>query len=582
VKLLVTQRNSGEGQYATLSYCWGKTRQTTTTETTLPSFIDKGIKVKSLPKSLQDAISATEKLGIPYLWIDSLCIIQDSKADKEKEITQMAQIYKHATVTISAAIARDSGDGFLGVRKDILDLIASSYQLPMKLDNADLPIGADVYICPDNDLGFMNKTEVDPIDKRAWTYQETWLSPRLLIYSRGPIRWRCLSRAWIHGSDAENGVQSYHNLKFQNREKFFKTLPEPPTNPHQMSESTKNSIRQRLSWQHEWSTLAMDYSSRLLTSRTDKLPALSGLATEFGRLYGDIYLAGIWKSSLPWSLLWSSLLRSHEDLKPDPAPPRPSHISRFLSKLSISKRPDKAAQSEEPTYICPSWCFAAADGAITFNSPDEMYEQDGDDNCATKVVIHEASVTPSAPIAPFGEVSGGKITLTGPLQHMTVVQVLQRFVLAANGEPHIYWDYIIPDGGRQNPYFSQVVKYYRAKGHMANEQALITDKVSDPSGGRTDQEGIDRRPTPPRGSANAMLSNQSESGIWFLEITWDDTPTGLVLLRREDGIFVRIGFFLLGRNNYQKADWRMRGSQHVGDRDWNWDKGLMMCTITIE
>jgi hypothetical protein len=301
VKLLSTQGNVEEGQYAALSYCWGKTRQMMTTKATLPSFTKDGIKVRLLPRTLQDAISVTEQLWIRYLWIDSLCIIQNSKDDKDTEIANMAQIYKNATVTIIAAIARNCGDGFLEVRRDVLTRVSSSYRLPMKLD--DLPIPADIYICTDSDLGFkIEQLEPEPIDERAWTLQEAWLSPRVLIYGRGPVRWRCLSKGLINGNEVEDVVETVYKFPFQRRHIFFQISPGPPTRSEQTPEGAISAVLRSFSWQFEWSCLARDYCSRLLTEPEDKLPALSGLASEFQRIYGDDYLAGLWKSSLPWGL----------------------------------------------------------------------------------------------------------------------------------------------------------------------------------------------------------------------------------------------------------------------------------------
>jgi hypothetical protein len=76
-----------------------------------------GIPASELPKSLGNAIIATRKLGLRYLWIDSLCIVQDDKKDKAEEISEMPQIYQNAYVTISAASAANCHDGFLHVRK---------------------------------------------------------------------------------------------------------------------------------------------------------------------------------------------------------------------------------------------------------------------------------------------------------------------------------------------------------------------------------------------------------------------------------------------------------------------------------
>jgi len=113
-RVFVHECKAGErGNYVALSYCWGLTVQTKLLMTNVDDFSTKGIEVRALPKTIEDSIIATRKLGIKYLWIDSLCIIQDSIEDKDKEIVSMAGIYKNATITISAAATTDCGQGFL-------------------------------------------------------------------------------------------------------------------------------------------------------------------------------------------------------------------------------------------------------------------------------------------------------------------------------------------------------------------------------------------------------------------------------------------------------------------------------------
>jgi len=73
-------------------------------------------------------------------------------------------------------------------------------------------------------------------------------------------------------------------------------------------------------------------------------------------------------------------------------------------------------------------------------------------------------------------------------------------------------------------------------------------------------------PAPPVASMGT-IKRFSGPGFWFLEVTWTEMPMGLVLGRRTDGLFVRLGFFYMGRNNWEKADWRIRGTQNVGPRD---------------
>ncbi|TVY15628.1 hypothetical protein LARI1_G006275 [Lachnellula arida] len=94
-------------RYATLSHCWGKTILIRTTKKTFRQR-KEGMKWETLPPTFRDAISLARALGIQFLWIDSLCIIQDDKRDWEREAACMAKIYSNSYINIAATGASDS------------------------------------------------------------------------------------------------------------------------------------------------------------------------------------------------------------------------------------------------------------------------------------------------------------------------------------------------------------------------------------------------------------------------------------------------------------------------------------------
>lgn len=104
-RLLITGGN--EGPYVALSHCWGrpsKERPFNRLEANHMRDTLAGISLSALPTNFQDAVLATRKLGLRFLWIDALCIIQDSHSDWEKEAAKMDQVYRHAQVTIVASV----------------------------------------------------------------------------------------------------------------------------------------------------------------------------------------------------------------------------------------------------------------------------------------------------------------------------------------------------------------------------------------------------------------------------------------------------------------------------------------------
>lgn len=95
-----------------------------------------------LPKTFQEAIALTRKLGVRYLWIDSLCIIQDDHHGWEVESAKMATIYSLSYLTIAATHAADSQQGCFSTRwtvaNDLLDLprfTSREIEIPLQKSN---------------------------------------------------------------------------------------------------------------------------------------------------------------------------------------------------------------------------------------------------------------------------------------------------------------------------------------------------------------------------------------------------------------------------------------------------------------
>lgn len=114
---LVETTSGGRGQYVALSYCWGSNVPFTTTSANLQEHRrENGITFAQLPETLQDAVLMVRYLGLSYLWVDCLCIIQDDLVDWENEAAQMADVYSNAFLTLAAMRASHCDEGFLGLR----------------------------------------------------------------------------------------------------------------------------------------------------------------------------------------------------------------------------------------------------------------------------------------------------------------------------------------------------------------------------------------------------------------------------------------------------------------------------------
>ena len=166
--------------YTTLSHCWG-TPPSQPLITTLANLASRKERIRfdELPLTFQDAVTTTRKLKIPYLWIDSLCIIQDSPRDWEQEAGRMALVYAGAVCTLSALGSRNSHGGFFRVAEKKTEFV---YRYDLNLGSQRIR----VFPCEPNDWVLNG-----PLMERAWTLQERELSNRIIYFSRGELLWEC-------------------------------------------------------------------------------------------------------------------------------------------------------------------------------------------------------------------------------------------------------------------------------------------------------------------------------------------------------------------------------------------------------
>lgn len=355
--------------YAALSYCWGGEQHVTTTKKTLHRHMSI-INERDLPATVRDAILVTETLGMNQIWIDALCIIQDDACDKALEIASMPSVYSEATVTIAASRANGVHEGFLQNRPAMANRTPELvFQLPYRCRNGE--DGSVVLLPPIKDC-------TEPLDCRAWALQERFLSPRVLEYGSLQTRWICQQNV-----ELENAVDGWKDESVRNYDRSDKLF----TTALQAVLSKTDALAPDVpSYEHPvalWHSLVGIYTHRNLTLPTDRLPAISGIATRFGRILGDDYLAGLWKSRLATELLW-----------------------RVGSSGNPTPRP--------LVYQGPTWSWAAV------NSPVYLSNSAGEDicieilGCQTRLQGKSAKNTVSD--GKYGAVESGIVVLRGRLQ----------------------------------------------------------------------------------------------------------------------------------------------------------------------
>ena len=296
-----------KSSYAALSYCWGGPQHITTTVGTIEARTH-GISLETLPQSIQDAIKVTRKLRIRYLWVDALCIIQDDTLDKNLEINGMGAIYKNATVTIAAANCDSVYEGFLHARSKL-----EGVRLKICLPNDTV---GNITLSPR--ILYPEFFDGGPLATRGWALQEFLLSPRVLLFGQGEVRWQCQT------SNLESVIPS--PIKYA---AGLKRLPKGIFDTSVVHVDEYNFDQERI-----WKSLIEDYSGRQLTLATDKLPAIAGIASELGKYWKDDYLAGLWRKCFLDHLVW------------------------YSEKPLIASRPNPKI---------PSWSWASIDGKINFH-----------------------------------------------------------------------------------------------------------------------------------------------------------------------------------------------------------------------
>jgi hypothetical protein len=293
---LILVTNGKNEEYATLSYCWGKGYQQPITTTYNLEQRRTALYLTTLPPVFQDAVTITRKLGFRYLWIDSLCILQDSVDDWNAESARMDQYYTGSSLNIAAAAEDPTCSIF---------------------DSADLLRDKVSY----NTLRLANKlTSQNFVQKRAWTLQEEILPPRSILYTSGDIHWICnhesYSEIWPVGPIT--GGFCLHNSTY-NKLLFNLPVSWDKRYQHVLPQKWFDEGEGNVSFFDWWYGILNSYLERELSFDRDRLPGIAGLAKEIARRTNAQYLCGLWREDVITGLSWTgpgARIKSSEYLGP--------------------------------------------------------------------------------------------------------------------------------------------------------------------------------------------------------------------------------------------------------------------------
>ncbi|KAH8708508.1 heterokaryon incompatibility protein-domain-containing protein [Phaeosphaeriaceae sp. PMI808] len=284
VRLYETTSKDQGTRYACLSHCWGSPSKTLRATRSNYHDFTNNIHWDELPCTYQDAVSVVRRLGIDFLWIDSLCIIQNDSLDWERESGDMSNIYQNSYITLAAAASNNSEGGLYTQENPRF------HQPGKPIAVARYPDGTERQLYARRK--FPHKKKDFPLLSRGWVYQERVLSPRLLYFLGEEIAWEC-----SHTLQCECGVDDFEHK--------FERASLPDAVDKSVSNVDWGSARSRLL--HWWHYVIRDYTALTLTYSNDAFPALSGIAKNFSLRAQDEYVAGMWKSTLVTNLMWCFL-----------------------------------------------------------------------------------------------------------------------------------------------------------------------------------------------------------------------------------------------------------------------------------
>ena len=381
--------------YLALSHCWGASKFLTLTNSNYPSFC-QGLDLALLSKTFQHAISVCRRLGFRFIWIDSLCIIQDSAEDWLKESVMMQDVYRYAELTIAASSAWDSSEGLfvdqhpLPLSPCLVGFVAEDRRGPAR------GLYAMPRICQAR-YSWERDVKYSRLNNGAWVLQEQIMSPNVVYFGETQLHWKTGTTSidrvdtisdsqlailsedvmfkprtqnsrlnhYLEGDDLQAddrgptqppypkpkfrwwwpwprwwwGVMQFYFMRtFITTERTFLSDDSRPVSLQSIDQEAESYMSRP--YVKPWWDLIEIYTRRSLTKRGDKLVAIAGVAAlilrEVGGDPSPQFLAGLWSETLVAGLLW------------------------YVNGKRKSSRP--------PLYLAPSWSWVSVEGTIANDS----------------------------------------------------------------------------------------------------------------------------------------------------------------------------------------------------------------------
>ena len=389
IQLCVSEdsRHGENMEYLTLSHCWGKKPVVRLLKSNF-SAMRESISFDILSQTFRDAVTVTRKMGIRFLWIDSLCIIQDSAEDWRAESAQMDKVYGNALCNLAATSSEDGNGGLFRPKDRYPTLVTKCLIEPEWADYEKRQ-----FLLVDAHHWDHNVYDL-PLCQRAWVLQELLLAPRVIHF--GPqLCWECKTmkacemfpeelhsavitrQILLENREVERKDQSEGNAEGQQYDGAFVLRNDQAFNDPFFEAS-----------RHGWQSILETYTSCQLTFGGDKLIALSGIVKRMQRQLDDTYVAGLWRNDLARQLLWT--------------------VEQNTVRGSLSHRSTE--------YRAPSWSWAAIDAPL--DTGWSITKAEKAESCLVEILhCHVESVGPDS----AGQVKAASVQLLGTICPVTMV-----------------------------------------------------------------------------------------------------------------------------------------------------------------
>ncbi|GCB20814.1 hypothetical protein AAWM_03699 [Aspergillus awamori] len=374
----------------------------------------QAIEPSTLPLALQDAITVCRNLGIPNLWVDSLCIVQDDRLAWLHDASAMHDIYLNSYLTISVKEPNSCKLGYLGKQR----FGDPTWQQLFRPTRPDTVPAIDLLIRPGK---FYPRSYRDrsSLDTRGWCLQESVLPNRRLCYDGNEMIWECLCRQFCECGHAvapqvpRHTTLDYGKLGASIKMAILKAEIQPERQRY--SEWHWSWLSPRL-WlepdpalYQRWRDLVSDYSHRSLSKKHDRLRAISGLARMVGNNMrqgpeaADEYLAGLWKKELHFDLSW-----------------KVEHLDKGAAVPEIGE-----INANETAYHIPSWSWASVGRPVSYRLEHSVkiwkHEPVAVDQCIVERVHCQHELLED----PMSAVTDGSIVLTSPFAQVKLICLKQ-------------------------------------------------------------------------------------------------------------------------------------------------------------